>query len=184
MQDPSLDAYNAARGLLLYVHNTKHKFIHFDGSTIPQDSLAKYSDKITNNAGFIAYSDASWRDPHKFGWNMFGYVCYMYGAPVAFASKLLKVVALSTAEAEYAAASYTCREVQFVRNVCDDLGVTLHGDLVMCVDNTAAIDIGNNMGVTQHTKHFTDAVHYFRDLSGRSQVHTCIGSITCRTCNY
>ena len=88
MQDPSLDAYNAARGLLLYVHNTKHKFIHFDGSTIPQDGLAKYSDKITNNAGFIAYSDASWRDPHKFGWNMFGYVCYMYGAPVAFASSV------------------------------------------------------------------------------------------------
>ena len=91
----------------------------------------------------------------------------MYGAPNAFASKLLKVVALSTAEAEYAAASYTCREVQFVRNVCDDLGITLHGDLIMCVDYTAAIDIANNMGVTQRTKHFTDAVHYFRDLVDR-----------------
>ena len=55
---------------------------------------------------------------------MYGYVVYLYGAPVSFAAKLLKVVALSTAEAEYAAASQTCREIQFVRNVCGDLGIS------------------------------------------------------------
>ena len=41
---------------------------------------------------------------------------------VSFAAKFLKVVALSSAEAEYAAASQTCREITFIRNVCDDLG--------------------------------------------------------------
>ena len=49
---------------------------------------------------------------------MFRFVIYFMGAPISFASKQLKVVALSSAEAEYAAASYTCREVVvFVRNV-------------------------------------------------------------------
>ena len=44
------------------------------------------------------------------------------------------------------------------------MGFTLHGDLVLIIDNTAAIDVANNMGVTARTKHFRMAVHYFRDL--------------------
>ena len=51
--------------------------------------------------------------------------------------------------------------------VCANLGCMLHEELVMCVDNTAAIDIAQNMGVTARTKHFTDAIHYFRDLVDR-----------------
>ena len=86
---------------------------------------------------------------------------------MAYASKLLKVVAFSTAEAEYAAASYTCREIEFVRHLCESLGHVLKGALVLCVDNTAAIDIAHNLGVTARTKHFTDAIHYFRDLVDR-----------------
>ena len=164
MQDPSLECYSAAMSLLLYVGHTKRKGLHFDASTSAPPGLSSCKDRIESNHGFVAYSDASWRDPHKFGWNMYGYAVYLYGAPVSFAAKLLKVVALSTAEAEYAAASQTCREIQFVRNVCRDLGITLHGDLVLAVDNEAAIKIANNAGVTGRNKHFTDAIHYFREM--------------------
>ena len=170
MQDPSLDCYKAALSLLLYVHHTKHKFIYYDGDTTSHPGLSRYKPHIEGNYGFVAYSDSSWRDAHQFGWNMFGYVCYLFGGPVAFASKLLKVVALSTAEAEYAAASYTCREIEFVRHLCEDMGCTLRGRLVLCVDNTAAIAIAHNLGVTARTKHFTDAIHYFRDLVYRMRV--------------
>ena len=167
MQDPSLDCYKAALGLLLYIHHTKHKFIHYDGDTTTHPGLSQHKHHIEDNGGFVAYSDASWRDSHQFGWNMFGYVCCLFGGPVAYASKLLKVVAFSTAEAEYAAASYTCREIEFVRHLCESLGHVLRGALVLCVDNTAAIDIAHNLGVTARTKHFTDAIHYFRDLVDR-----------------
>ena len=94
----------------------------------------------------------------------------MYGGPVSYVSKLLKVVALSTAEAEYAAASYACREMAFIRGVCQDLGSILVGDLILAVDNEAAIDIAQNMGVTARNKHFTDAIHYFRDQVDRQAV--------------
>jgi len=167
MQDPSMDCYTAAISLLLYTGHTKHKFLHYDGTTTPHDGFMKHREIIESNAGFHAYSDASWSDPHKFGFNMFGYVCYLYGGPVSFASKLLKVVALSTAEAEYAAASYTCKEITFLRQVCNELGVALHGKLALGVDNTAAIEIANNMGVTGRNKHFIDAIHYFRDQVDR-----------------
>ena len=79
-------------------------------------------------------------------------------------AKRLKVVALSSAEAEYAAAAYTCKEIAFVRNLCKDLGVQLDGPTVLAVDNQAAIKIAENMGVTGRNKHFEDALHYFRHL--------------------
>jgi hypothetical protein len=49
----------------------------------------------------------------------------VFGAPIAYAAKNSKVIALSSAEAEYAAASHTCREVQFIRHVLMDLGFDL-----------------------------------------------------------
>ena len=78
-------------------------------------------------ASFIAYSDSSWHKPDEIGYNMFGYVVFLYGGPVAFAAKRLKIVAHSSAEAEYAASSYSCKEVAFVRNVCSELELGLRG---------------------------------------------------------
>ena len=95
---------------------------------------------------------------------MFGYILYLYGGPVSFCAKKLKVVTLSSAEAEYAAASYVCKELVFVRALCEFLGVELSGPTVVAVDNKAAIQIAENLGVTSHNKHFSDAIHYFRHL--------------------
>ena len=44
------------------------------------------------------------------------------------------------------------------------MGVLLHGRLVIGVDNTAAIDVAHNVGVSSRTKHFDRAIHYLRDL--------------------
>jgi hypothetical protein len=100
----------------------------------------------------------------KLGFNMFGFVIYFYGGPISFTSKRLKIVALSSAKAEYAAASYTCKEISFVRNVCNDIDVPLDGATVLAVDNEAAIKIVENMGVTGRNKHFDDSLHYIRYL--------------------
>ena len=93
---------------------------------------------------------------------MFGYVIYFAGGPIAFASKRIKVVAKSSAEAEYAAAAYACMELTFVRNILGDLGYPVQAPVIVCVDNKAAVDICKSLGVTKRSKHFTDAIHYFR----------------------
>ena len=95
---------------------------------------------------------------------MFGYVVLLHGGPVAFAAKRLKVIAHSSAEAEYAAASYSCKEIAFVRNICIELGTHIHGPVCLAVDNTAAIRIAENRGVSARTKHFSDAIHYVRHM--------------------
>ena len=93
------------------------------------------------------------------------YGIYLYGGLISFASKQLKTVAFSSCEAEYAAGSYACKEIEFVRNICADMGVLLHGRLVLAVDNSACIDIANDVGVSGRTKHFDRAIHYLRDLT-------------------
>ena len=101
---------------------------------------------------------------------MFGYGVYLFGGLISFSSKQLKTVAHSSCEAEYAAASYTCKEIEFVRNICMDMGVTLRGRLVLAVDNTAAIDVAHDIGVSSKTKHFDRAIHYLRDLTQLKRV--------------
>ena len=60
---------------------------------------------------------------------------------------------------------HTCKQIEFVRNICADMGVELQGRLVLAVDNTACIDIANDVGVSGRTKHFNRAIHYLRDLT-------------------
>lgn len=163
MSDPSPDCYHAAIQLLQYLHGTRQKTLHFSGKVSVPDGLQKVGSDIENNHGFVAYSDSSWGN--KYPYPMFGYGIYLFGGLVSFASKQLKVVAFSSCEAEYAAASYCCKEIEFVRNICSDLGVTLHGRLILALDNTAAIDVAHDRGVSGRTKHFNMAMHYIRDLT-------------------
>ena len=135
----------------------------FSGKVEVPAGLDKVSPDILLNHGFVAYSDSSWGN--KYPYPMFGYGVYLYGGLVSFASKQLKTVAFSSCEAEYAAASYACKEIEFVRNICADMGVVLQGRLVLAVDNSACIDIANDVGVSARTKHFDRAIHYLRDLT-------------------
>ena len=118
---------------------------------------------IERNFGFVAYSDSSWGN--KYPYPMFGYGIFLFGGLISFGSKQLKTVAFSSCEAEYAAGSFCCKEIEFIRNLCADLGVDLHGRLVLALDNTACIDIAHDVGVSARTKHFGRAIHYLRDLT-------------------
>ena len=141
MHDPTPNAYYAAIDLLLYVL-TSSLTMHFPGLVqAPSGIDPSMGESIITSGGLVAFSDSTWRRADHHGFNMFGFVIYFMGAPISFTSKQLKVVALSSAEAEYAAASYTCREVVFIRNVLVDLGFPIKLPTVICVDNKAAIEI-------------------------------------------
>ena len=164
MHDPTCACFDAAMSVLLFVNSTNHYHISYNGTNDGPSSLPHLNDHIKTNKGLIGYSDASWHKSDELGYDMFGYCVFMYGGLISFAAKRLKVIALSSAEAEYAAASYTSKEVMFVRNVCDSLGIKLNGPTILAVDNEAAIKIADNRGVTARNKHFQDAVHYIRHL--------------------
>ena len=162
MSDPSPDCYKAAVQLMEYLYTTRQRKMYFSGVVEVPAGFEKVASDITRNHGFYAYSDSSWGN--KYPYPMFGHCIYLYGSLVSYSTKQLKVVAFSSCEAEYAAASACCKEIEFVRNICFDLGMKLQGRLALGVDNTAAIDVAHDVGVSARTKHFDRAIHYLRDL--------------------
>ena len=168
LADPSEECCNAATQLLQYLACTSKRKMYFSGQTTIPEGLEKHRADIERNCGFVAYSDSSWGN--KYPYPMFGYGIYLYGSLISYASKQLKTVAFSSCEAEYAAGSFACKEIEFVRYICADMGVVLNGRLVLAVDNTACMDIAFDVGVSGRTKHYDRAIHYMRDLTQYKRV--------------
>ena len=158
MSDPSEEAYEQALGVLRYLYSTRDKRIAYSSDFSVPDSLWKYRHAIQNNMGFHAYSDASWNVTNP----AYGFVLFLGGGPISYSSKNLKS-ADSSCEAEYTAASKAARDITYIRGLCTDLGFPIDGPVIMGLDNSAAIDIARNFGVTQRNKHYLREVHYLRE---------------------
>ncbi|GKB67283.1 hypothetical protein Tco_0928695 [Tanacetum coccineum] len=72
----------------------------------------------------------------------------------------------SFAEAEYIAAYDASKEAVWVRKFISGLGVvpTIEDPINMYCDNTGAITIANESGITKGVRHFHAKVHYLHDV--------------------
>jgi len=165
MSNPSTACYDAAINVLLYLYTSRQRRLTYTGAPAVPAPLHVSGHSISQNMGFHAYSDASWGVPNP----SFGFVIFMCGAPVSWASKTCKS-ADSSCEAEYTAASKCCRDIHFLRLVVEDLGYLLSGQLIIGVDNTAAIQVATNEGVTGRNRHFERECHYIRLQVSRLRV--------------
>ena len=91
-----------------------------------------------------------------------GYIYSVAGGAIAWQSKLQATIALSTAEAEYTAASHAAKECTWIGRIARLLGV--HHDLppVLRVDNQAAIKLAVAGGHSARTKHIDVAAMHIR----------------------
>jgi len=80
-----------------------------------------------------------------------------------------KVVTRSSAEAEYVAMDVGMKAVLAARNFILTLGMTVF-DLVMKVDNTAAIAIAEGVAVSMKVKHLDIIYHFLRDHVAKNTV--------------
>ena len=133
--------------LLLCLGHTRHKRLHFDGSVSPFTGLKDKDVRqhIEPNQGFMAYSDSSWHKTDELGFNSFGYVVYMFGGPVSCASKQLKIVALSSAEAEYYGMVKGASVGLGMQSVLKDFEIEVK--LALKSDASAAIAIASRRGL-------------------------------------
>ena len=166
MQNPSMQCYEAAQSLLLYVGKTRNLCIRYTRNFGVPDSLANHVENIRNKGGLHAFCDSTWTVPKS----TCGYSVFMSGGPIAWMSRKLNLVADSTALAEYSCASSCSKELSFIRFMLRDLGYPLDGPIAIGVDNTAAITITTKLGVTKLTKHFDFAVHRIRDEAEHQRI--------------
>ena len=158
MQNPSMQCFEAAQSVLLYVGATRDFNLQFSSNFAVPDSLSAFSSDIRKQHGVFAYSDSTWTAPKS----TCGYVVFFAGGPVAWSSRKLNVIADSSALAEYSCASATCKELTFIRSLLSELHVQIPGPITLAVDNSAAIKIAKERGVTKLTKHFDFAAHRIR----------------------
>jgi hypothetical protein len=93
-----------------------------------------------------------------------GYIITIAGGAVAWSSKKQASVALSTAEAEYIAATHAAKQVLWHRSLFRELEITLPKTSTIFSDNQAAIAIAHHPKFHTRTKHIDITYHFLRDL--------------------
>ena len=91
------------------------------------------------------------------------------GAAVSWVSKLQKVVALSTTEAEYIAATEACKEMLWMQRFLGELGIKQDKYVLHC-DSQSAIHLAKNPAFHSKTKHIDLRYHWIRQVLEEGQL--------------
>ncbi|KAL7566018.1 hypothetical protein ACA910_011037 [Epithemia clementina (nom. ined.)] len=118
---------------------------------------------MQNSWNLVAYSDADFAADKDTRISVYGYVVYFMGVPIAWKSKGMKSVVLSTTEAEYVAVSEVVKEIRFVMNVLESMKIELKLPITLYVDNIGAIWLTGNQSTSERTKHIDVPAHYVRE---------------------
>lgn len=82
---------------------------------------------------------------------------------MSWLSKLQTVVALSTTEAEYMAATQACKEAIWIQRLMEELGHKQQKISVYC-DSQSALHIARNPTFHSRTKHIGVQYHFVREV--------------------
>ena len=90
---------------------------------------------------------------------------------ISWLSQRQKRVCLSSTEAEYVGMTETAHQIQWIRNLCEEIGFIL-GPLPLCVDNQGTIFLASNPAYEGCTKHVRMPEHYIHEAveSGEIQL--------------
>jgi hypothetical protein len=104
--------------------------------------------------------------------------CFSFGSRIfSWCSKKQEVIAQSTAEAEYVAATAAANQVLWLRKILADLDMEQKKATRVNVDNQAAIAISNNPIFHGKTKHFKLKYYFLREVQKNEEIQL----IYCRT---
>jgi hydroxylamine reductase (hybrid-cluster protein) len=73
-------------------------------------------------------------------------------------------VALSSSEAEYYAMSEAAKEIKFLTQVIESMGLPIKKPIMVYVDNVGAIFVAENHSATKHTRHIDARYHFVREF--------------------
>ncbi|GKA47302.1 retrotransposon protein, putative, ty1-copia subclass [Tanacetum coccineum] len=121
--------------------------------------------KLINSSESIPFVDAYGSESKKWLDAMTGYVFVLNGGAVDRKSTKQSIFATSSTDAEYIAAFDASKEAVWIRKFISGLGIvpTIEEPISMYCDNTGAIAIAKDDGVTKGARHFRAKVHYLRE---------------------
>jgi hypothetical protein len=149
--NPSERHLKALRGVLRYLSATKE--------------LGTCFTKVDPRAfKLVAYSDSDWAGDKDTRHSTTGYVLFLGNSPVCWYSGKQGLVSTSTTEAEYVAMSMCAKEVCYMRNLLESIGLSQESTLFYG-DNQGALFLGDNPKTAHRTKHISIKFHHIRELT-------------------
>ena len=100
-----------------------------------------------------ALSDSDFASDKGTRISVFGYIIYLCGITIAWSSKGMKRVVLSTTEAEYMTLSEVVKELKFIVQLLQTMNIDVELPITVYVDNVGAIWLSNNRTTIDRTKH-------------------------------
>nr|GEX08442.1 retrotransposon protein, putative, Ty1-copia subclass [Tanacetum cinerariifolium] len=145
--------WTTVKNILKYLRNTKDMFLVYGGDLKRELRISCYTD-----AGYL--TDA---DDLK---SQTGYLFVLNGGAIDWKSAKQSIFSTSSAEAGYIAAFNASKEAVWVRKFISGMSVvpTIEEPISMYCDNTGAIAIANESGITKGVRHFRAKVHYLQEV--------------------
>ncbi|CAJ1934699.1 unnamed protein product, partial [Cylindrotheca closterium] len=114
----------------------------------------------------VAFSDSDYAGDPDSRKSVSGFIVYLCGVPICWRSKAQRTVTLSSAEAEWIALSEVAKEVLFIAQILETMGVKVEYPIVIRVDNTAAIFMATNVTTNQRTRHVDIRTKFVTQYTG------------------
>ena len=148
MHSPSKEHMNVVIRILRYLKSSPRKGILFTKG---------------DNLDINSYTDADWARSIQDRRSTFDYFTFVRGNLVTWQSKKYKVVARSSAEAEYRGMTKAICKLLWIRNLMQDLHIKQVSPMKLCCDNKAACDIAHNPVRHDRTKHVEVDRHFIKE---------------------
>lgn len=124
------------------------------------------------NKPLQAYVDSDWGGNLEDRHSCSGFVTFLAGAPVSWATKKQKCVALSTMESEYIALSEVMKEIVYLRGLLKHMKQSKFvskGTQIFC-DNQSAISLCMNNIYHARSKHIDIRFHFSREAQEQGHI--------------
>jgi hypothetical protein len=110
----------------------------------------------------VIYTDSDLAGEKDNRHSVTGYIMYLMNVRNLWKSRLQKTVALSSTEAEYYALSEAAKEIKFIIQVMESIGIEFELPVIVNVDNVGAIFMAENASATSRTRHVDARYHFVR----------------------
>ena len=147
--NPAQVHLQAAKRVLRYLQGSQDLHLTYQRGNESTGTIQGYSD-----ADFAAGEDRK---------SISGYIFILAGSPISWQAKKQSTIALSTAEAEYAAHMHAAKEAIWLQNLLKDLGMTKYAPKIINVDNQGTIALAENPIHHARTKHLDVQLQFVRN---------------------
>ena len=167
LNNPGIEHWNAAKGILMYLKRTKSDALILGGG----GRRISGHPTITDDIKPIGFSDSDWAGDPDDRRSTNGYVFFYGKSPICWKSKRQATVALSTAEAEYIGLSMATSEAIWLRSLITELGEPDHAPTIIFGDNQSSIAMAKNHS-SRHgrAKHIDIRHHFLQNCMDNKQI--------------